>query len=77
MENGVYNFKLNIDWKLGSAATALDTTNHTITLASGETIAFDGLIIATSTGSTAPAGVSLRPRTSESTRWASRRSRSP
>ena len=42
--------KLNIDWKLGSAATALDTTNHTITLASGETIAFDGLIIATGSG---------------------------
>ena len=42
--------KLNIDWKLGSAATALDTTNHTVTLASGETIAFDGLIIATGSG---------------------------
>ena len=42
--------KLNIDWKLGSAATALDTTNHTITVASGETIAFDGLIIATGSG---------------------------
>jgi NADPH-dependent 2,4-dienoyl-CoA reductase/sulfur reductase-like enzyme len=28
----------------------MDTTNHTITLASGETIAFDGLIIATGSG---------------------------
>lgn len=42
--------KLNVDWKLGSAATALDTTNRIITLASGETIAFDGLIIATGSG---------------------------
>ncbi len=42
--------KLNIDWKLGSAATALDTTNRILTLASGETISFDGLIIATGSG---------------------------
>ena len=42
--------KLNIDWKLGSAATALDTKNRTIALASGETISFDGLIIATGSG---------------------------
>lgn len=42
--------KLNIDWKLGSAATALDTEKRIITLASGETIAFDGLIIATGSG---------------------------
>ena len=42
--------KLNIDWKLGSAATSLDTTTRIITLASGETVAFDGLIIATGSG---------------------------
>ena len=42
--------KLNVDWKLGSAATALDTKNRIITLASGETISFDGLIIATGSG---------------------------
>jgi NADPH-dependent 2,4-dienoyl-CoA reductase/sulfur reductase-like enzyme len=42
--------KLNIDWKLGSAATALDAKNRIITLASGETISFDGLIIATGSG---------------------------
>jgi len=42
--------KLNIDWKLGSAATSLNTITRTITLASGETIAFDGLIIATGSG---------------------------
>ena len=42
--------KLNIDWKLGSAATALDAKNRIINLASGETISFDGLIIATGSG---------------------------
>lgn len=42
--------KLNIDWKLGSAATSLNTTTRTITLASGETIPFDGLIVATGSG---------------------------
>ena len=42
--------KLNVDWKLGSAATALDAKNRIITLASGETISFDGLIIATGSG---------------------------
>lgn len=42
--------KLNVDWKLGSAATALDTKNQVITLASGESISFDGLIIATGSG---------------------------
>lgn len=38
---------LNITWKLGEPATSLDTTNNTITLASGDTISYDGLIIAT------------------------------
>jgi NADPH-dependent 2,4-dienoyl-CoA reductase/sulfur reductase-like enzyme len=42
--------KLNVDWRLGSAATALDAKNRIITLASGETISFDGLIIATGSG---------------------------
>ncbi len=42
--------KLNVDWKLGSAAAALDTKNRIITLVSGETISFDGLIIATGSG---------------------------
>lgn len=38
---------LDITWKLGSAARALDTTSATVTLESGEQIHFDGLIIAT------------------------------
>lgn len=38
---------LNITWKLGSAATALDTAGNTVTLASGETLRYDGLVIAT------------------------------
>ena len=42
--------KLNVDWKLCSAAAALDTKNRIITLVSGETISFDGLIIATGSG---------------------------
>ena len=38
---------LNLDWKLGSPAVDVNTSERTVTLASGETIAFDGLIIAT------------------------------
>ena len=38
---------LNLDWKLGSAAINLNVSTRTIGLANGETIAFDGLIIAT------------------------------
>jgi NADPH-dependent 2,4-dienoyl-CoA reductase/sulfur reductase-like enzyme len=38
---------LNLEWKLGSPAVDLNTSERTVTLASGETIAFDGLIIAT------------------------------
>lgn len=38
---------LNIKWKLGSAATALDTAGNTVTLASGETLRYDGLVIST------------------------------
>lgn len=38
---------LNITWKLGYAATSLNTTTNTVTLQSGETITYDGLIIAT------------------------------
>lgn len=39
--------KLAIDWKLGSPAIALDTTTRVVTLATGEDVSFDGLIIAT------------------------------
>lgn len=38
---------LNIEWKLGSPATALDIDRRTVSLASGESVDFDGLIIAT------------------------------
>lgn len=38
---------LNLEWKLGSAAVSLDTTERTVSLASGESVSFDGLIIAT------------------------------
>jgi len=39
--------ELNLAWKLGVAATSLDTTSQTIALANGESISYDGLIIAT------------------------------
>ena len=39
--------ELNLTWKLGVAATALDTADHTVTLATGEQVHYDGLIIAT------------------------------
>ena len=39
--------ELNLTWKLGVAATSLDTTSRTVALANGESISYDGLIIAT------------------------------
>ncbi len=38
---------LGIDWRLGNAAVALDRQARTITVADGETLDFDGLVIAT------------------------------
>jgi NADPH-dependent 2,4-dienoyl-CoA reductase/sulfur reductase-like enzyme len=38
---------LHLDWKRGAPATALNLDARTITLSSGENVAFDGLIIAT------------------------------
>ena len=39
--------ELQLTWKLGAPATALNTATSTLTLATGETISYDGLIIAT------------------------------
>ena len=39
--------ELNLAWKLGVAATALDTAANKVTLADGTTLSYDGLIIAT------------------------------
>ncbi len=39
--------ELNLTWKLGVAATALDTAEKSVTLADGSIISYDGLIIAT------------------------------
>lgn len=39
--------ELNVQWKTGSAAVRLDTKSHTVTLADGDTVSYDGLIIAT------------------------------
>jgi NADPH-dependent 2,4-dienoyl-CoA reductase/sulfur reductase-like enzyme len=39
--------ELNLTWKLGVAASGLDTAAKTLTLANGETLTYDGLIIAT------------------------------
>lgn len=38
---------LGIDWKLGGSATALDLDGSALTLDGGETVGFDGLVIAT------------------------------
>lgn len=38
---------LNLEWKLGSPAVGLDTNERVVSLASGESVSFDGLIIAT------------------------------
>ena len=38
---------LNLEWKLGSPAVGLDTTERVVSLASDESVSFDGLIIAT------------------------------
>lgn len=39
--------ELKLEWRLGVAATALDTTAQVVTLANGDTATYDGLIIAT------------------------------
>jgi NADPH-dependent 2,4-dienoyl-CoA reductase/sulfur reductase-like enzyme len=39
--------ELNLTWTLGVAATGLDTAANTITLDTGDTLSYDGLIIAT------------------------------
>src|SRR5687767_7542082 len=39
--------KLDADWHLGRRATALDPAARTVTLDGGETLAYDGLVIAT------------------------------
>jgi NADPH-dependent 2,4-dienoyl-CoA reductase/sulfur reductase-like enzyme len=38
---------LDVEWKLGSAAIALDTQKNVINLASGEEISYDGLVLCT------------------------------
>lgn len=38
---------LGLEWRLGTRATALDLETRTVTLAGGEELAFDGLVIAT------------------------------
>ena len=39
--------ELNLTWKLGHAATALNIADNSITLANGETVSYDGLVIST------------------------------
>lgn len=38
---------LDVDWRLGVQATALDLAEHRVELSSGEALGFDGLVIAT------------------------------
>ena len=39
--------ELDVDWRLGNAATSLDLTARELTLADGSVLGFDGLVIAT------------------------------
>src|SRR5689334_3842258 len=39
--------KVDVEWRLGAAATALDLQTKTITLADGDTIGYDRVIVAT------------------------------
>jgi len=41
--------RVDADWKLGVAAVALDRVNHAVTLANGEQVGYDRLLIATGT----------------------------
>ncbi len=38
---------LDVEWRLGAAATAFDAAGRTVTLAEGEVLAFDGCVLAT------------------------------
>jgi len=38
---------LDVEWRLGNAAVALDLVTRSVTLANGESVSFDGLLIAT------------------------------
>ena len=38
---------LDVEWRLGNAAVALDLATRSVTLANGESVSFDGLLIAT------------------------------
>jgi len=44
-KQGVYD--LDVEWRLGTRATALDAAGHELTLAGGTRIEFDGLVLAT------------------------------
>ncbi len=41
--------RVDADWKLGVAAIGLDRPNHVVTLANGEDVGYDRLLIATGT----------------------------
>jgi NADPH-dependent 2,4-dienoyl-CoA reductase/sulfur reductase-like enzyme len=50
---------LDVDWRLGRAATGLDLAERRVQLAGGEPVDFDGLVIATGTFARRLPGVSL------------------
>lgn len=41
----------DVEWRLGTTVTAVDLADHTLTLADGSTVAYDGLVIATGVSS--------------------------
>ncbi|HEY1726844.1 MAG TPA: FAD/NAD(P)-binding oxidoreductase [Candidatus Baltobacteraceae bacterium] len=50
----------DFDWRLGARATGLNVAERRVTLASGEHVPFDGLVIATGARARAPAGFAGR-----------------
>ena len=47
LRDDAHNQGLDIEWRLGQRATALDLDDRRVTLDSGESVGFDGLVIAT------------------------------
>ena len=47
LRDDAHHDKLDVEWKLGQRATSLDLDARAVILANGETVPFDGLVVAT------------------------------
>ena len=47
LRDDAYHDKLDVEWKLGPRAAGLDLDARAVILDNGETVAFDGLVVAT------------------------------